>query len=283
MIMALSADTLVTVVSALVGALVGSVGATFLGDWLSQRDERRRAYEQVVQSYLAQLQDASELLWGRLRNMTGQGGSVQSSLNPEDAAYFIPTILYALGKLLAQRYILNLKGAYAEIERLKPGLGRYLHDRLDTVDRTLGDISASISSTVTIGWVPPEMMGSILTSGIAYQPFYTFDRQALAESVLHMTDDHVETITYVTFRSSYDAPGTSTRITLEPTRQFVTILAQALQGYIPLNGPSAQSATALVMNTLSEIADRLESETGISTSSERRAVAQPVQLPPSGT
>ncbi|MCI4350591.1 MAG: sugar porter family MFS transporter [Thermoplasmata archaeon] len=264
--MSLSVDTSVTVASALAGALIGSVGATFLSDWLARRNEKEREYEQVVRSYLAQLQNAADLLWGRLRNMVQPSQGTQPSLNPEDETYFVPTMLYALGKLLAQRYIMNLKGAYAEIERLKPGLGLYLFDQLETIDRTLGEVSATISGSMT---------GTVSAAGVAYLPFYTYDRQALAETVILLTDAHPETITYVAFRSSYDSPTSSVRVTLEPARQFVTNLGNfLLTSGLPVREPTDQ-----VMSLLVDVAQRLEAETGIKTGIRPTNPAPPLFAP----
>ena len=45
-------DEAATIGSALIGAVIGSVGASIINDWLSRRTERRRIYEKIVQEYL---------------------------------------------------------------------------------------------------------------------------------------------------------------------------------------------------------------------------------------
>jgi hypothetical protein len=63
-----------TIVAALIGSVIGSVGAVLADHWMTGRSEKFHKREMLVQRYLFQLQDALELLWFRLRNLAYFGG-----------------------------------------------------------------------------------------------------------------------------------------------------------------------------------------------------------------
>jgi hypothetical protein len=126
------ADDFITILSALVGAVIGSIGSTLISILLSRRAEKRRSYENLVQKYLLYLQDSIESLLYRLQNIKQRGG--------EDAVrsnYYEPTTLYALAKVLALKHILATEGVYSSIETARRGLGTYLRNELETFDKNL--------------------------------------------------------------------------------------------------------------------------------------------------
>src|ERR687897_3922990 len=94
-----------TLLGALIGAVIGSVGAVFVSHWLTLRREEDRARKELVQRHLAQLLYASESLWYRLLNIALRGGKAAM----RDPEYFKTTTLYSLGKLLAVERIFSLE------------------------------------------------------------------------------------------------------------------------------------------------------------------------------
>lgn len=60
------ADDITTVISALIGALVGSLGSIVIGDLLKRKAEKIALQQKLINRYLLQLQDAIEALWYRL-------------------------------------------------------------------------------------------------------------------------------------------------------------------------------------------------------------------------
>lgn len=63
------ADSLATIIAALIGAAGGSVGATIVGNLFKHRSERTSQLKNLVNRYFLQLQDATESLWFRLDNI----------------------------------------------------------------------------------------------------------------------------------------------------------------------------------------------------------------------
>jgi hypothetical protein len=144
---------LTSLLAALIGAGVGSVGAVLVADWRKQQAESTERREALVQRYLFQLQDSIESLWYRLENLARRSGR----LVMQDQ-YFETTTLYALGRVLAIERLLALEGVYPQLDRLYPGLGEYLMGQ--RVDLALP--------------------GS----------FYQYDRLALAEAVMEREGEH---------------------------------------------------------------------------------------------
>lgn len=216
-----------TIGSALIGAVVGSVGASIINDWLSRRTERRRIYERVVQEYLLQLQDAVESLWHRFHNIEKLDGKTTM-----DDTYFETTTLYVLAKVLAFKHVIVLEGVYYNIERIKPSLGIFLRNKLESLDKRLDNMNYEINAKGP--------------------PFFRYDRQILAESVMKWEGDRLRIGTFIDFKQSYDAADSRIKLTLTPAREFVLALGS--------------SNVSVTRKLLSDIALRLESETGISSS-----------------
>jgi hypothetical protein len=216
-----------TIGSALIGAVVGSVGASIINDWLSRRTERRRIYEKVVQEYLLQLQDAIESLWHRFRNIEKLGGKITM-----DDTYFETTTLYILARVLAFKHVIVLEGVYYNVERIKPGLGIFLRNKLEALDKRLDNMNYEINAKGP--------------------PFFRYDRQILAESVMKWEADHSRIGTFIDFKQSYDATNSKIKLTLTPAKEFVL----ALDSF----------NVSVIRKLLSDIALRLESETGIRSS-----------------
>ena len=114
-------DFVPTIVAALIGSIIGSVGAVLADHWLTGRSEKFHRREILVQRYLFQFQDAIEMLYFRLDNLAHQGGQHVMSEN-----YFKETTLYALGRVLAIERIFALEAVYPQLDSIYPGLGKFL-------------------------------------------------------------------------------------------------------------------------------------------------------------
>jgi hypothetical protein len=239
-------ETIASLLAALVGATIGSVGAVVIQSWLSAKSERRRQREAVVQRYLYQLQDSVESLWYRLKNLTDFGGRVVM----EDE-YFATSSLYSLGRVLALERILILEGVYPQLETLNPGLGAFLRDH--RVDLQLAPV------------------------------LYQYDRLVLAEAVMEREGPHFRTSSYLEFRARYDNRQQEARdpfhlavLALDalerknPRREFNTEDA-----YRQVEATLGAETLRSLMDLLSEIAVRLEVETRVSSS-----LREVVRLPP---
>lgn len=178
---------LASLLAALIGAGLGSIGAVITADWRRRKSETAERRDALVQRYLFQLQDALESLWYRLDNLAGKGGrSVMAD------RYFETSTLYALGRVLAIERLLALEGVYPQLERLYPGLGRFLMER--RVDYALGG------------------------------DFYQYDRLALAEAVMEREGDRFRASTYLEFRRRYESNDSGEREWLAPAREAIQSL-----------------------------------------------------------
>jgi hypothetical protein len=157
-----------TVLAALIGAVIGSLGAVLFEARLKRRAEEAARREILVRRYLFQLQDAAESLWFRLYNLNFRGGRWVMS---DD--YFANTTLYALGRVLAIERVLALEGLYPELEALYPELGEFLkRNRLD-----------------------PKLAGTV----------YQYHRLALAEAMIEREESGFRPSTYLEFRRRYES------------------------------------------------------------------------------
>ena len=82
-----------TIVAALIGSVIGSVGAVLADHWMTGRNEKFHKREMLVQRYFFQLQDALEMLWYRLHNLVIHDGK---DIMAEELRRI--TTLYALGE-----------------------------------------------------------------------------------------------------------------------------------------------------------------------------------------
>lgn len=184
-------DYLVTILAALIGAVIGSLGSKFVEDRLRRADQTRQNRAQLVQRYLFQLQDATESLWFRFQNIQLRGGRAVM-----DDRYFEISTLYALGRVLAYSRILVLDGIYPQLNAFEAELGKTLKDKLQQVDR------------------------QIRTSA-----FQHYHRLALAESVMEKQADkqepHLRTSTYLEFWQRYESKDSVVESSLQPAKQRV--------------------------------------------------------------
>ncbi|GCE11809.1 hypothetical protein [Tengunoibacter tsumagoiensis] len=182
-------DFVTTIIAALIGSVIGSVGAVFADYWLTQRKEKLAKREIILQRYLFQLQDAIEMFYYRLNNVAfSAGGRVMSD------EYFEVTTLYAFGKVLALERIFLLDAVYTQLDGLYPELGTFL--RVHRLDRN-----------------------------VQYIDLYQYDRIALAESIIEREGEVFRTSTYLEFRKRYEMPGSREKQWLEPAVNAITSLS----------------------------------------------------------
>jgi hypothetical protein len=144
-------SNVITVVSALIGAIIGSIGATFTSHLLSNRAERQRIHRNIVQRYLIQLQFSLELLSSRFHNF-----DMRRTIMTEE--YFQTTTLYALGRVLAYKQILDMEAAgYSMVPR----------DALKALDEKLDDLNYKMNTSL-----------------------FRYDRQTLAETLMEKEEEH---------------------------------------------------------------------------------------------
>ena len=177
-------DFVTTIVAALIGSVLGSIGAVFANYWLTGRSERLRRRDILVQRYLFQLQDAIEMLWYRLSNLVYKGGRYVMT---DD--YFETTTLYALGRVLAIERILALEAVFPQLDSVYPKLGKYLMEH--RLDRKLGS------------------------------KFYQYDKVSLAEAIIVHEDDGLRASTFLEFRKLYEAKGSLEKQWLMPASNAI--------------------------------------------------------------
>jgi hypothetical protein len=112
------ADELPIIISALIGAVIGSIGSAVVTNLLTSRTEKKRSYENLVQRYLLQLQDSVESIWFRFVNIKQRGGRKVMK-----DTYYETTTLYALAKVLAVKHIIIVEGVYSKIQKRQTGFG----------------------------------------------------------------------------------------------------------------------------------------------------------------
>lgn len=199
-----------TILAALIGSVIGSLGAVLFESRLKRRAEETARREILVRRYLFQLQDAAESLWFRLYNLNFQDGR-----GVMDDEYFANTMLYALGRVLAIERILVLEGIYPELEALYPELGEFLKaNRLD-----------------------PKLADTV----------YQYHRLALAESMIERAEDGFRPSTYLEFRRRYESSEHGEQQWLAPALEGIRSLQK--ETYVELMSSLHTVTARLVSET----------------------------------
>ena len=179
-----------TLVAALIGAIIGSIGAVMAGKYVDRKAEQARKREGLVQRYLFQLQDSIEALWYRVENLESRGDNLQTA-----EAYFQVTSLYALGRVLAIERILAIEGVYPQLEIYCSTLGQFLKtNRVDSLLNVHG--------------------------------FYQYHRISLAEAVIEYDEQHFRASTYLEFRRRYENSESPERKWLTPAIEAIASLSE---------------------------------------------------------
>lgn len=183
-------DFVSTIIAALIGSIIGSVGAVLADHWLTGRSEKFHKREILIQRYLFQLQDALEMLWFRFHNLFFSGGR---SVMTND--YYEITTLYALGRVLALERIFALEAVYPQLDSIYPGLGKLLKEREYRIELQL-----------------------------PYRHLYQYDRVALAEAVIVHEGETFRPSTFLEFRKQYEAENSQEKLWLAPASKAIQTL-----------------------------------------------------------
>lgn len=184
-------STIITLLPALIGAISGSLGGNIISNYLKEKSERESKRRFIIDSYLIQLQDFTEALWHRFNNIKNKGGRMVM-----DSNYFEESTLYSLGCILAYRRILLFDGIYSQIDILIPGLGIFLKEKLNDIDKILDSGRVSL---------------------------YRYDRLLLAEVIIQKENGKLNGCSYLKFKELYED---SSRIKdfLKPSKEWVSNL-----------------------------------------------------------
>lgn len=190
------------ILGALIGAVIGSVGAAIVSHLLTLSREEDRAREYLVQRHLFQLQDATESLWYRLYNLAFRGG-IDAMRDPE---YFKITTVYSLAKLLAVERIFTLEGiypqldaAYGEASTLRRLIQFSRKPRNETGPK-LGKFLREHRTDLKLRHIPT---------------FQQYDRTFLAEAAIEGEPERFRASTFVEFVKRYEATGSPERERLD--------------------------------------------------------------------
>ena len=181
-----------TIVAALIGSIIGSVGAVLADHWMTGRNEKFHKREMLVQRYLFQLQDALEMSWYRLHNLVIHDGKY---IMAEE--YYTITTLYALGRVLALERIFALEAVYPQLDAIYSGLGKLLKQQDYQIERQLP------------------------ASG-----FFQFNRLSLAEAVIVHEGDLFRASTFLEFWKLYETDHALEKQWLEPATNAIRSLSQ---------------------------------------------------------
>jgi hypothetical protein len=213
----MSADASITIFSALIGAVIGSVGSEVVGNILKRRGERAETRLIVVRRYLFQLQDSAEVLLSRLRK---HFLSIDFEELSEEGTYMEETTLYAFACFLAYKRVLELEGTYIQMQEL--GIRQSSIIRSAAVEATESfDALKKILQKKKIEQRKIEQLAIL----------HYYDLVALADSVLERESDYPTVMIFSRFRSTYllpDVPSlekyTPSTKGMELFREIFTIL-----------------------------------------------------------
>jgi hypothetical protein len=167
-------EPVTTIVAALIGAIIGSVGAVLLAQYFNAKSEKRQKQEILTERYLFQLQDALAMLWYRLKNVAFQEGRNYMLQVYGSDDYYLSTTLYAIGKVLAIERIFVLEAVYPQLDAAYSQLGKYFKEF--------------------------QRHHKMLDFHI-----FQWERYLLAEALIVHEGDLFRTITYLEFRHRYEA------------------------------------------------------------------------------
>lgn len=221
-------DEVVTIVSALIGAIIGSMGTTVLSYFYSKRTATRQIQEKIVQQYLPQFQDSIGSLWFRLLNITKRGGRYVM-----EGQYFQTSTLYALACVLAYKRILLQDGVYSQMREIYGKIDDDIKDNLHKIEKII------------------DHMGYELNAH-----FFNYDRLALAETVMKDWDGRTKVSSYLEFKTKFN--NLPEFAAMEPAVNFISLI-KTDDGY-----EKVQQELRNIMQILESIAGLVEHSTGVS-------------------
>ena len=209
-------------VMAVVAVIAGAVATFAFQEWRSERERR----ELLLRRYLAQLQDASESLWYRLKNVAFDQAHTET-----DPVYLVTTTMYTLGRALGIERMLALEGLYPEVWKRFPKLKSVLDRRV--IDGAVEDMTK--------------------TAGKELQQY---DRVALAEAVVERVGETFRQSTFLEFRRRVD--GGPEREWWKPARESVAALKDDERAVTPLM--TALSTLVVALSRVTEMDPTIATE-----------------------
>jgi len=182
------ADPLITIGTALMGAIGGSFGGTIVGSYLNEKIKKKSERRFIIDTYLVQLQDFTEALWDRFNDK--KKGKVK------DNHYFEVSTFYSLGSILAYRRILLFDVIYSQIDELISELGTCLKNKLNEIDTKLDSGSVSL---------------------------YRYDRLLLAEVIIDKENGKLNVSSYLQFKELYE-DNPRIQDMLKPSKEWISNL-----------------------------------------------------------
>ena len=212
-------------VMAVVAVLAGAVATFVFQRWRSEQERR----DVLLKRYLAQLQEACESLWYRLRNLAYERADTVTS--PE---YLVTTTMYTLGSALGMERMLALEGLYPEIWRHFPALKSILRRR--AVDSAVAAITKKKTE------------------------LQHYDRVALAEAVVERNGESLRQSTFLEFRRRVDQGPEQEW--WQPARKAIASLKNSQDAVAPLMSELKMLAIAIGSATKMESPLDHESDPG---------------------
>lgn len=199
--------------------------------------ERRDA---LLQRYLAQLQDACDSLWFRLKNLAYERADLAT-----DPDYLVTTTMYTLGRTLGIERMLSLEGLYPEIWSRFPGLRDILVPRV---------IDSAVHATTS---------NARTAKGRSLQQY---DRIALAEASVERDGGGLRQSTFIDFRRRVDVHSEETEWWI-PARESVSALLNSGDAVAPLL--KALKAASIALSGVTTIKSQVANERDPSTEETR--------------
>ena len=209
---------------AVVAVLVGAAATFVFQQWRAERERR----EIILTRYLAQLQEACESLWYRLKNLAFESADVAS-----DPDYLVTTTMYTLGRALGIERMLALEGRYPQIwkrfSQLTPILKRRVID--DAVSTATKEAASELQH---------------------------YDRVALAEAAVERDGAGFRPSTFLEFRRRVEGPE---RDWWKPARASVAALQNQPDPVAPLM--NALRALAVELSATTKMDTPLAAESDV--------------------
>jgi hypothetical protein len=196
-------------VMAVVAVLAGAVATFALQGWRVERQRR----DLLLKRYLAQLQDACESLWYRIKNIAYDRADTVSSRE-----YLVTTTMYPLGRALGIERMLALEGLYPEIWKRFSELKSILKPR--AVDEAVEEVTKDKK---------PELQH--------------YDRVALAETVVERDGESLRQSTFLEFRRRVEQ--VPEQRWWQPARESIDSLINSEDAVKPLMSELKKLALAL--------------------------------------
>jgi len=185
---------IVVVISALIGAGVGSLGAQILSHKLTAKKEKQEEIDILNSKYFVQFQYAAELLYGRLENLT------LDTRERSDVTYLQQSTLYAICCVLAYKRLFYLEGIHFQMQQLKLPIRKELLKVILEFDKSFDALRMTFKTDQNFNQPPPLPTDPLVA---ADPPMYHYDKELLGEAVLDISETGSRIITYFEFTKRF--------------------------------------------------------------------------------